>query len=113
MKLRLLGNSVRLRLSRSEVETLAETGLIEETVDLVPNPLVYMIHASKDCRNIQVSFLNGWITITAPEHTVNAWASGPDVGITGSHRNVAVLIEKDWNCLHATEAENEDTFPRS
>ena len=33
MKLRLQGNSVRLRLTRSEVERLRETGLVEESVD--------------------------------------------------------------------------------
>ena len=33
MKLRLQGNSVRLRLTRSEVERLREIGLVEELVD--------------------------------------------------------------------------------
>jgi hypothetical protein len=33
MKLRLQGNSVRLRLTRSEVERLREIGRVEESVD--------------------------------------------------------------------------------
>jgi hypothetical protein len=33
MKLRLQGNSVRLRLTRSEVERLRDTGIVEESVD--------------------------------------------------------------------------------
>jgi hypothetical protein len=112
MKLRLMGNTVRLRMSQSEVETLTETGIVEESADFVPNPLVYMIHASKDRGQIEVSFLNGWITISVPEKATKEWAAGSEVGMKGSFRGVSVLIEKDWSCLHGDESEDQDRFPR-
>ena len=112
MKLRLLSNTVRLRMSQSEVQTLTESGIVEESVDFAPNPLVYMIHASKDNDHIEASFLNGWITISVPESAVQEWARGSEVGMKGTFRGVSVLIEKDWSCLHGSESENEDKFPR-
>ncbi len=112
MKLRLRGSSLRLRLSQTEVETLTETGLIEETVDFNPNPLVYMLHSSKECKEIQVSFLNGWITVTAPEVQLKSWAASNMVGIEAIHRGVSVLIEKDFACTHGDPIENKDAFPR-
>jgi hypothetical protein len=112
MKLRLLGNTVRLRMSQTEVATLATSGIVEDCVDFAPNPLVYMIHASKDCTQIEVSFLNGWITISVPEEATKQWAAGSEVGMKGSTRSVSILIEKDWSCRHAEEGANEDSFPR-
>jgi hypothetical protein len=112
MKLRLLGNTVRLRMAQSEVEQLTETGIVEESVEFLPNPLVYMVHTSKDSSQIEASFLNGWLTISLPEKAVKEWAAGNDVGMKGSFRGVSVLIEKDWSCLHGDETENEDRFPR-
>ncbi len=112
MKLRLLGNTVRLRMARSEVEQLTESGIVEEAVEFLPHPLVYMIHISKENNQIEASFLNGWITISVPEKIAREWAAGNEVGIRGSFRGVSVLIEKDWNCLHGDEPQNQDRFPR-
>jgi hypothetical protein len=111
MKLRLRGSSLRLRLSQTEVETLTQTGLLEETVDFKPNPLVYILHSSKDCKDIQASFLNGWISVTVPEDQVKSWVSSPSVGMEGVHRGVSILIEKDFACAHGDAAQNEDAFP--
>jgi len=111
MKLRLRGNSLRLRLSQSEVETLTSSGLLEESVEFTPNPLVYMVYASKDCTDIQVSFLNGWITVAVPEDRLKSWASSDTVGMEAAHGGILVLIEKDFACAHRDAAENEDAFP--
>ena len=112
MKLRLTDNSVRLRLSRSEVDQFLETGLIEETIEFPNTPLVYMLHASSQCRQIQAAFVNGWITVTVPENLGRDWAAGDQVAMRAADSNLSILIEKDWQCLHASKEENEDAFPR-
>jgi hypothetical protein len=112
MKLRLRGNSLRLRLSQGEVESLVKAGLLEETLDLVPNPLIYMVHSSRECKDIQVSFMNGWLTIAVPESALKNWAGSAAIGMEATHRGVAVLIEKDFACEHRNPPENEDTFER-
>jgi hypothetical protein len=111
MKLRLHNNSVRFRLSQTEVKMLAESGIVEEAVDLTPSPLVYLVHASKDCRTTQISYVNGWISVTVPTSKVTEWAGSNAVGIEATHQGVAIAIEKDWNCLHGDPVENVDTFP--
>jgi hypothetical protein len=112
MKLRLKGDTVRLRLSQSEVAQLAETGMVEDSVNFAPNPLVYLIHASEDCKQLEVSFLNGWLTLSLPVDKMKEWACGSQVGLEGSCRGVAISIEKDWACQHADDSENQDSFPR-
>jgi hypothetical protein len=84
---------------------------LEETVEFSPSSFVYMLHSSKDCADIQVSFLNGWLTVTVPEKKVAEWAAGSEAGIHGLHRGVEVLIEKDWACAHSSAEGNDDTFP--
>jgi hypothetical protein len=98
-------------LSQGEVEKLANTGRLEESVDFTPNPLAYLIHCSTECREIQVSFLNGRIAIVAPDSSVRDWAASHRVGMESTWRGVSVLIEKDWACAHAGPEENEDAFP--
>jgi hypothetical protein len=110
MKLRLANNSVRLRLTRSEVDQFLDTGLAEEAVDFPNTPLVFMLHSSSDCRSMQATFVNGWITVTVPDAAGKTWAGSDQVGMEGSHHGVSILIEKDWQCLHA--AGDEDAFPR-
>jgi hypothetical protein len=107
------GNTLRLRLTRSEVRKLTETGVVEESVDLTPNPLVYVMRAAKDCSEIQVSFLNGAISVSVPEALAAEWAAGDSVGMEGTFRGVSVLVEKDWSCAHGTESTNKDAFPRT
>lgn len=102
---------MRVRLTQSEVEQLSKSGLVEDSVEFVPNPLVYMVHSSKDSSEMEVLFLNSWITVTVPEDQIQKWSSGGDVGIVGCFRGIAILIEKDWSCLHGDETANEDTFP--
>jgi hypothetical protein len=49
MKLRLQGNSVRLRLTRSEVERLRETGLVEESIEFGSGEsLVYRLQSRRE-----------------------------------------------------------------
>ena len=46
MKLRLQGNSLRLRLTRSEVMYLCEAGMVEESVDFgIGTGLIYRIQS--------------------------------------------------------------------
>ncbi len=112
MKLRLRGNTMRVRLSQSEVEQLEKAGLVEDSVDFTPQPLIYLVHASEDCKQMDVSFLNGWLTLSLPVVKMKKWATSSEVGMEGTCRGVSVLIEKDFACLHAEDAENGDTFPR-
>jgi hypothetical protein len=110
MKLRLRGNSIRLRLSRSEVREVARAGCIEESTGFAPARLVYCLRTTAS-DGIRASFADGKIFIEVPGSQIAEWAEGTETGIAGLCGEVSVLIEKDWACTHGDAAENADSFP--
>ena len=66
MKLRLQGNSVRLRLTRSEVERLRETGLVEESIEFGSGELlVYRLQSRREPGPVEATFRQGVITVSS------------------------------------------------
>ncbi len=101
MKLRMRSNSLRLRLTRSEVDRLAEQGSIVETVTFPGNTqLTYALKCNADEDGIRAAFENGAITIFVPPREAADWARTERVGISGDAGPLAVLIEKDFQCMH-------------
>lgn len=107
------GNSIRLRLSQSEVTNLAEKGLVEEKTDF-PNGqnFTYALSAMTETDNLLAEFLNGKIEIKIPKEIAENWANSNEVGIYGTHENIQIAVEKDFKCLTIREGEDEsDSFP--
>jgi hypothetical protein len=119
MKLRIKGNSLRLRVTPSEVEHLLGDGAIREHVQLTANPkdrLTYAVISSLSGTTTTVAYQSGNITVSVPQIELKRWADGDDVGVyaevaLGDDRVLSVTIEKDFACLDRSDAENEDTFP--
>jgi hypothetical protein len=119
MKLRIKGNSLRLRVTPSEIMHLLRYGGIREHVQLTPNPddrLTYAVISSLFGPRITVTYEFGDITVNVPEIQLRTWARGDDVGVyadvaLGDEVGLSVAIEKDFACLDRSDAENEDTFP--
>jgi len=119
MKLRIRENTLRFRLSRSEVESFGETGSIEAWVrfDLTgQNDLCYKIEkAAGD--EFAGTFSDGKITIFVPKKIADAWVGSSDVSIEGSQKfegqtELSFLIEKDFVCLNAhDDLDQSDRFP--
>jgi hypothetical protein len=110
MKLRIHGNTLRLRLKQGEVLALAAGGAVEDRCELPGQALVYRL--SPDAAAMGVAFNEGALIVGLPAETVAAWAESEQVGIAGAVGPVEVLIEKDWRCLDAKDPrDNEDTFP--
>src|SRR5579885_2720764 len=66
MKLRLQGNSLRLRLTRTEVERLRDTGLVEESVDFGAGAaLTYRISAAS-VPSLHAGFSGRAFTVQVP-----------------------------------------------
>jgi hypothetical protein len=104
MKLRMRGNSLRLRLTRSEVATLVERRSVGERVEF-PNDseLVYELESCEGLGGIVALFENGRIRVMAPGAEVREWASTDRVGMEGNSGRLTVLIEKDFQCRHGEE----------
>ncbi len=110
MKLRFHGNSLRLRLSQSDVATLAAAGRVEESIQFANAPLSYSIESSP-IPAIAASFENGRIRITLPTADAQRWIASDEIGLENSESSPRILVEKDFQCLHRAGDEDADGFP--
>ena len=117
MKLRIHGDSIRLRLSRSEVAEFGERGRVEDSVHFGRGAaLVYALESAPDSGSARAVFDNGAIRIIVPALAARRWAITAEVGITGEqalddHGRLTIVIEKDFQCAHKPGDQDEDTFP--
>jgi hypothetical protein len=115
MKLRIRGNSIRLRLTRSEVDRFAEDGRVEESVDFGPGKpkFGYALRSAPAAAEPYAGFTDNTITIFVPEAEARDWVGSERVGIESAEESgVRVLVEKDFACLQVRAGESEDdAFP--
>ncbi|QNF33414.1 hypothetical protein HUW51_12035 [Adhaeribacter swui] len=107
MKLRIQGNSLRLRLSEAEVTQFADTGQVEETITFSPdttNALRYLLQQTSD-KEVSVRFTNNLITVSIPEAMAKKWTDTNLVGFddlidVGKEKQLRIIVEKDLDCRH-------------
>lgn len=119
MKLRIRGDSVRLRLKVSEVNRIAAGESIVEQTHFPNSVLTYRLEASENGGST-TSFKDGNLVVRLPRMDLEEWAGSETVSLS-SEQNVAnagtlsLLVEKDFECLapghHRDCEDDEDTFP--
>jgi hypothetical protein len=120
MKLRIKGNSIRLRLGQSEVRRLLSEGIVSEstTFDLcLGQRLEYVLCTASNLLAMTASFEDGRIMVRMPVGLMRNWAATEEVGVEttqvgGDGCVLKILVEKDFECIDATQDESqEDAFP--
>lgn len=113
MKLRIRDNSIRLRLTKSEVAEFAEKGLVGSKTEFSNNNiLIYALKSSDLVKNIQANFDNGRIEVVVPKEIAEKWTSTDEVGFSSEDETLKILVEKDFACLAERPNEDEsDNFP--
>jgi predicted transcriptional regulator len=118
MKIRMQGNSIRLRLSQGEVHLLGETGRVEESVRFGPNPDNTLTCAleSGSVPTLHATFSQGLITVHVPSEKIREWVSTDLVGMEDTMAvreglSLRILIEKDFRCLSERGEDESDNFP--
>jgi hypothetical protein len=114
MKLRFKGNSLRLRLTQSEVSLLLSKGMVSESVEFGPGmkAFVYNIEILDGDGPISANFENGNLTVGIPKWLASEWAATEIVSIESGDAVPSILIEKDFACLTSRLGEDEtDMFP--
>jgi len=114
MKLRIHGNSVRLRLSRTDMQTFAQNGLVQDAIQFAPESrLSYALQCAPFVEEVQVQYEHGAITILIPVKVAREWISSDEVGISfAGAAGPSLLIEKDFRCLHSErDQRQDDAFP--
>ena len=118
MKLRIKGNSLRLRLTRSELERIVLGDRIEETIQFSSAKharLTYALESSKDSKAVSVRYLPQEVTVILSEEQVLTWSDANNVGVyasvdIGEEGSLGIAVEKDFACLDGSDDDNRDTF---
>jgi hypothetical protein len=118
MKLRINGNSLRLRISPTEMARLLEHGRIEDTIHFgfeQEAKLTYALEQAPEARKITARYARQEVTVAIPTSSARAWAEGQEVGLYGESETQAgvleLAIEKDFACLDKGGDLNADTYP--
>lgn len=119
MKLRIKGNSLRLRVTRSELARLINTGHIEETIyfgSSEASRLTYALEYETNLTGATLRYQPPKVVVVLPKSEATAWAKSDLVGIyatvdLGPVGSLDLIVEKDFACLDLNDADNLDTFP--
>lgn len=111
MKLRLRGNSLRLRLERHEVAELRARGAVEDAIDFGPGARLAYRLARRDVPVLAASFDGRGITVDVPDAVALDFCDTDRVGFDGTAGGVRVLVEKDWQCLAPRGEDDGDAYP--
>ncbi|MGA8728846.1 MAG: hypothetical protein WB608_08860 [Terracidiphilus sp.] len=119
MKVRIKGNSLRFRISRSEVARLLSGDCLEETIHFAPEAtarFTYALQQEPGVSHTTVHYAGNKVTVQIPADRANAWGVTDQVGMAedislGDLGSLALLVEKDFACVDGSEEDNQDTFP--
>jgi hypothetical protein len=116
MKIRIKGNTLRLRLSQSEVKQFAAKGVCEEQTGFPANTLCFGLKTNQTEAQISASFDDQGIWISIPQNLADHWTQTDEVGLSyeqplpgGTH--LSILVEKDFKCLHRDGFDESDLYP--
>ena len=119
MKLRIKGNSLRLRLTQSEIQEFQEKGIVQEVIKFGITPLQRMNYIIQqfDGKEVIASFDSNTMTVNVPKPIAENWVTTNQVGVENrmeinNEEDLFILIEKDFQCLKPRPGEDEsEMFP--
>ncbi len=118
MKLRILSNSIRLRLTRPEVDQAASAGIVRGAVQFPGGAAFeYVLESSPASVDCSATFADGALTVRLPQADVQSWAESEEVSIVAEQwlddgSKLGILVEKDFACLAPRDTEDDsDKFP--
>ena len=118
MKLRIKGNSIRLRLTQSEVKAAGTDYLVEEQTSFGDGTLTYRLKGKEQSTPPSAHFSADCIEIRIAMSDLKDWAESQEVGIEhmqqvdNAAQALKILVEKDFACLAPREGEDDsDAFP--
>lgn len=115
MKIRINDNSVRYRLSKSEVDEICNIGLITSTINFGTNTLTYTLEARSNINQLEVDYDCNCIAILIPIKFTENWDTNDIVGFENlmaisENESLKILVEKDFKCLDNTDEDQSDNF---
>ena len=115
MTLRIKGNSLRLRLSKTDVENLAVAKYLEERTSFGSNTFGYALQVKAAGNELSADFDGSKITVFIPGIFIKDWAVNDVVGFNATKQvsaaeSLYILVEKDFKCLDEATEEQQDNY---
>ena len=117
MKLRIKGNSLRIRLTKTEITNFGEQGFLEDRTEFINGAFFsYALERKVGIDKLEAGFEENKITLFVPESMAREWTTTDIVGFENNMdivggQQLFLLIEKDWVCLDNTFEDQRDNFP--
>ena len=116
MKIRIKRNSIRYRLSKTDIAHFKTVGVIEESTEFLnETSFHYRLESKAGIENMEASFSGNTICIFVPERIAAEWTNTEVVGFDttmniGDVKELFLLIEKDFVCLDQTLEDQSDNY---
>ncbi|HEV7230132.1 MAG TPA: hypothetical protein VGO45_02320 [Bacteroidia bacterium] len=116
MKLRIKGNSLRMRVSKSELELFAKQDWLEERIEFGTSCLIYRLESNQRANMLSAEMVANKITVRLPDAMKKEWTGSDVVGFenkinTQNGKTLSILIEKDFVCIDNSMEDQSDNFP--
>lgn len=116
MKIRIKGDSIRFRLTQSEVKTLSKKGTIVDTTNFENSQFNYGVTLNEDIDHLKASFSGNTVMLEVPESQGRAWYKNNIItfdhtAINANGNELYLLLEKDFTCLDNTLENQSDNYP--
>jgi len=113
MKLRIRGNSLRLRVSKTELARIAESGKAEDAVRFSSEQSLRYAIEVRPTGAVTATFADAAILVTLPKARLDLWLRPGEVSVEGSQpvgggKVLQILLEKD-EALHGRGSGTDDS----
>jgi hypothetical protein len=112
MKLRIRGNSIRLRVSKAELSKIASTGAAEDAVRFAPGAVLRYGLQVRSGGSLGAEWAEGAVRVFVPRSSIEHWLQPDEVSIEGEQaigegELLRILVEKDYTCLAPRSGEDD------
>src|SRR5665213_273465 len=110
MKIRIKANSLRYRLTQSDVAKLWSEGFLEERTEFSGKALIYAIVTGND-DTLSADFIADRIVLNMSKTMIDELYNTDSVGFDDLRGPVSLLVEKDFVCNDKFEEDQSDNYP--
>ena len=116
MKIRIKGNSLRLRLTKTEVANFKTHGFISDETHVLDGVFSYKLSRNEDVEALQARWTGAGFEVFVPVNQANQWTDSDEIGfqqiqILPDGTELFLLVEKDFVCLDNTFEDQSDNYP--
>ncbi len=116
MKIRIKENSVRFRLTRSEVDQVCTEGSYMEYTEFDTTHFSYGVTVKEDISDLMADFLGNSVILYLPKRFIEEWKHTDRVGFERqiplkNGKTLLALLEKDFVCMDDNREDQSDNYP--